>query len=194
MSEKKDTTLHLTVAGFSTGQPTFGQPTLSVYGPLPEDHQLYALVGRVASEWAHIEHILDLTIWKLAEIPNARGACITSQILGINPRCKAIASLGANRLSPNLLKEFRKLANDSFVVSDLRARIVHDPWYMEVSGKTAQFKAMPVSDPRYGIQDVSDSEINDTITKIKALQARASGLRSNVLDELESSQKKPGKG
>src|SRR5262245_35059281 len=30
---------------------------------LPEEHPFYALVGRVASEWAHLEHILDTTIW-----------------------------------------------------------------------------------------------------------------------------------
>src|SRR5436190_450935 len=28
-------------------------------GPLPDDHPFYALVGRVASEWAHLEHIVD---------------------------------------------------------------------------------------------------------------------------------------
>lgn len=172
-----------------------GQATLSLHGPLPPNHPLYVRIGRVASEWAHIEHILDLIIWKLADIHDKQGACITSQILGVNPRCKAIATLGAGRLSPNLLKKFRTLASDSFVVSDLRARILHDPWYIEqVSGKTCQFKAMPASDPRYGIQDVDESEIDKTITKIKALQERASSLHGNVLVELEPSWKKPDEG
>src|SRR4051812_10953844 len=27
--------------------------------PLPAEHSFYALVGRVASEWSHFEHILD---------------------------------------------------------------------------------------------------------------------------------------
>jgi hypothetical protein len=171
------------------------QATLSLHAPLPPNHPLYARIGRVASEWAHIEHILDLIIWKLADIHDKQGACITSQILGVTPRCKAIGALGASRLSANLLKKFRKLASDSFAVSDLRARIIHDPWYIEqVSGKTGQFKAMPASDLRYGIQDVGVSEINDTIAKIKALQERASSLRGDVLVELEPSQKKPGEG
>jgi hypothetical protein len=91
------------------------------------------------------------------------------------------------------LKKFRTLASNSFVVSDLRARILHDPWYIEqVSGKTGQFKAMPAADLRYGIHDVGKTEINDTIAKIKALQERASSLRGDVLAELEPSQKKPG--
>jgi hypothetical protein len=50
----------------------------------------------------------------------------------------------------------------------------------QVSGKTGPFKAMPTSDLRYGIQDVGESEINDTIAKIKALQERASSLRGDV--------------
>jgi hypothetical protein len=72
------------VATGSTGMfaMTGMQATLSVHGPLPPDHPLYARIGRVASEWAHIEHILDLIIWKLANIHDKQGACITSQILG----------------------------------------------------------------------------------------------------------------
>jgi hypothetical protein len=135
---------------------TGGQAILSLHGPLPPNHPLYARIGRVASEWAHIEHILDLIIWKLADIHDKHGACITSHVFGVNPRCKAIGALGASRLSANLLKKFRQLASDSFAVADLRARILHDPWYIEqVSGKTGQFKAMPASDLQYGIQWMS---------------------------------------
>jgi hypothetical protein len=47
---------------------TFFAPRVTIHGPLPEDHPFYALVGRVASEWAHLEHILDTTIWDLLGI------------------------------------------------------------------------------------------------------------------------------
>src|SRR5262245_1557816 len=32
---------------------------------LPDEHSFYNMVGRVASEWAHFEHVLDLAIWEL---------------------------------------------------------------------------------------------------------------------------------
>jgi len=33
--------------------------------PLPAKHSRYALIGRVAAEWAQLEHLLDLIIWNL---------------------------------------------------------------------------------------------------------------------------------
>jgi hypothetical protein len=32
----------------------------------PNDHPLYATVGRVAAEWAELEHGLDQIIWRLS--------------------------------------------------------------------------------------------------------------------------------
>lgn len=51
---------------------------------LPADHSFYTLVGRVASEWSHFEHTLDLTIWELARwgtdgFTDQTAACITAQ-------------------------------------------------------------------------------------------------------------------
>ena len=61
-------------------------PWLLAPGPLPEDHPFYALVGRVASEWAHLEHIIDLTIWKLLDVDDRLGACLTAQYPGVGHR------------------------------------------------------------------------------------------------------------
>src|SRR5580700_5640440 len=59
---------------------------LTIHKPLPEEHPFYSVVGRVASEWSHLEHILDLTIWEIIGIRPEIAACVTSQILGVNPR------------------------------------------------------------------------------------------------------------
>ena len=36
---------------------------------LPDAHPFYALIGRVAAEWARLEHNLDLIIWDLLKSP-----------------------------------------------------------------------------------------------------------------------------
>ena len=48
----------------------------------PPDHPIYALIGRAASAWAHLEHTLDLIIWDLSLGEQQRVACVTAQILG----------------------------------------------------------------------------------------------------------------
>jgi hypothetical protein len=142
--------------------------------PLPADHPFYANIGRVASEWAHIEHILDLVIWELARVEQQPlGACITAQIMGVGGRCKAIVALGGLRgLSAEILKRVRTLMSHSYPVADLRARVVHDPWYIEPeAGQVGQFKSMAYSDQRHGIKDVTQTEIDDTIKRIQKVES-----------------------
>jgi len=166
--------------------------TVKLHSNLPDSHPFYAAVGRIASEWSHLEHVLDLTIWELAKVAPKAGACITSQIMGVGPRCKAILTLGAMRgLSPKLRKKYRTIMGESYTVADDRARAIHDPWYGEVSGQAAQFRAMPYSDPRFGIMDISESDLDQTLKKIRKLQLRAREVKTEVQAELGASRGKP---
>ena len=38
---------------------TAGSTDFNTHTPLPTDHIFYNMVGRVASEWSHLEHVLD---------------------------------------------------------------------------------------------------------------------------------------
>jgi hypothetical protein len=133
-------------------------------GPLPEDHPFYALVGRVASEWAHLEHIVDLTIWEL---------------------------LLARGLTREHVKPFRKLRSEAFDDADWRARWVHDPWFIQEGTQPAQFRAMPDVDPRFGLQAISEDEVKSTIDEIKKLQQQARDAQKIVLDALAALREKP---
>ena len=155
---------------------------MSMHTRLPEDHPFYALVGRVASEWSHLEHILDETIWDLLRADKALAACVTSQLLAVGQRCNAIDLLGRARgISDNFRRPYRQLRQDAFSVADRRNRIVHDAWLFEmVSGKPHQFRAMPVADPKFGPQEISEDEISDTLSKIYDLQSRAVEAGTNI--------------
>ena len=175
-----------------------GEVKLRYHTPLPTDHPFYGLVGRVASEWSHLEHILDLVIWDLASwrvggLGANVVACITSQIMGVGPRCKAIISLGRIYLLDDkaVLHPFRALMSRSYELADRRARIVHDPWYIDVDLKQpSQFRAMPYSDPHYGQRDITDAEIAKLIEGIRGLQKTAGELRAVVQAALAASTKK----
>jgi hypothetical protein len=113
--------------------------------------------------------------------------------MGVGPRCKVIINLGrlywgTERIFDDATaKLFRTLMSDSYVVADDRARVVHDPWYLEGNqGAPAQFKAMPYSDPRYGFVEITEAEVNETLDKIRKLRMRASELASAVYERVES--------
>jgi hypothetical protein len=121
-----------------------------IHKPLLADHQFYAIVGRGASEWSHLEHILNSQSGSCARRVLR---CITSQILGVNPRCKAIEMLLLTETldtEGSISKAYRSLSSESFKSADWRARFVHDPWYLKVSPSAAetatQFRAMPTVD------------------------------------------------
>ncbi len=78
--------------------------------PLPEDHVFYRNVGRVASEWSHLEHALDVAIWELSGTKPEIASCITAQIMGVGPRCKTIMNLASHfGMSSAELKPLRTL-------------------------------------------------------------------------------------
>ena len=149
------------------------------------------LVGRVASEWSHLEHVLDMTIWALLGADDRLAACVTSQIMGVGPRCKAIAVLGTVLgIRPETIKDYRKLMSDSYGPADERARIVHDPWYSEkTTQEPSQFKAMPYTNPRLGLVEITEDEIESVVTRIANLKTRASNLLNAVQTELSTLRK-----
>jgi len=169
--------------------------------PLPE-HPIYSFVGQVASEWAHLEHILDLIIWDLAGVVHAEGACITAQLMGVRPRyLTLIAQLTLrSKTQPQFSRFITKvnaLMGSSYDPGDRRNRIVHDPWYVTfedgpglltkpLSEQPAQFKSMPSKNLTFGIEEVDLEEIKKTLADIKSLAANAENLKNEISVEIKA--------
>lgn len=78
-------------------------PVLRAYSRPPDNHPIYHVIGQVAAEWSALEHILDQVIWELLGPPTEQGACITSQLMGVGPRCRAIiAQLTFGKRKPEI--------------------------------------------------------------------------------------------
>ena len=113
---------------------TSGRASLTILGPLPENHPFYEKIGRVAASWARLEHTLDLMIWELAKGEQPAISCITSQIMGSSGRFRAIKALCELRhVSTAVATEINNLDRPIFQTSLKRNRLVHDAWYMEQS-------------------------------------------------------------
>ena len=166
---------------------------------LPANHPFYALVGRVASEWSHFEHTLDLIIWDLARwqtsgFSDQIAACITAQIGGAIGRCHAIEALSEFRGIPDkpIISAIRKLRGDSARPADDRARVVHDAWYIEEpSHIPGVFRAMPKTDRRFGVHGYTEPEFNTLLAKIAALQKRSGDISDEISDALNTLRNMP---
>lgn len=175
-------------SGLATAGLT-AETTIRSFTRPPDDHPVYNLIGRVAAEWAQLEHTLDRTIWKLAKVPGSRGACVTAQMMGVWPRFNAIEALLTQRSGKlpamqEFIKPVQTLTRKCRDTSEERNRIIHDPWYVDESGKTARHRSMPRSELVYGIKDHDRSKILGTIENIKRLIDRAEELRTEIFSRL----------
>ena|ERR1700730_4175859 len=150
------------------------QATLVVraFSKPPEDHPLYAAVGRVAAEWAELEHHLDRIIWQLSGTTPHLASCITSQMIGHFPRFNAIRALvSANpklkTASSSLLKLIEKESGKVSELAEARARRVHDTWFVEQgTGEPHQFKSMPRKKHVFGFHPEATNDMEKLIGQI----------------------------
>lgn len=160
-----------------------------LHNPLPEGQPFYAKIGRVAAEWAHLEHTLDTIIWDLSGIDPVKGACITAQVTGARGRYNVLTALGKLKgLKGDTIKRINVLMNDTFGIQEQRNRIVHDAWFIDTNrNQITQHRSMPVKNPAFGFEDVSDQGIDLLISKIHLMVEDAIALRTLISDELEPS-------
>jgi hypothetical protein len=157
--------------------------------PLPPDHPMHALVGRVAAEWSQVEHVLDIVIWRLAKVDDATGACLTGQIIGSFGRITAIYALCKHRgINEEIIKKVDDLRKNLKGSQDRRNRILHDAWYVsETDGKETQiqqFKNMARDEWLFGFHEVDEAFVVKTLGKIGKRLAEAGELVNVISDAL----------
>jgi hypothetical protein len=167
-----------------------GRATMTVRKPLPPDHPMHALVGRIAADWSQVEHVLDIVIWRLANVDDATGACLTGQIIGSFGRITAIYALSKHRgLNDEILAQITELQRKLKGSQDRRNRILHDAWYVtETDGKevqTQQFKTMARDEWLFGFHDVDEAFITETLAKIGRRLKESEALLAITIDALQ---------
>ncbi len=155
--------------------------------PLPEDHPFYPLIGRVAAEWAQLEHVLDLIIWDLTEGDKITNSCVTGQIMSHSPRFKAILALAEHRgYNKKTLSDIKSLRQKMFGVSEKRNRYIHDAWILQTfgedMGEVGQFQNYSEKNKAFGFSPISGKDILNCIDEIKNKTKMISVLRSKLLD------------
>jgi hypothetical protein len=183
----------ITIGGGSSA--AFGGAfNVQTFERLPDESPIYSLVGQVASDWAYLEHTLDLIVWQLAGIDQRKGACITAQVMGHGPRCDTIIALGSIAgLSSHILKRVDALKGRLFATATSRNRIIHDPWIKisetglaGTSERPGQYKSMARKILKFGADPSQIDDIEKTIAAIRGHRRECSELRNEIIRELEA--------
>lgn len=151
-----------------------------------EDVAVLTDIGRIALYSAYVERLLDRMTWLLMGGDPAAHAPETSKLPGADQRFAKIATTGAGKplfdaeIAP-LLGPLRQRAADLW---DARARIIHDPWYLEEDGvSTRQFRAMPKKGPAvFEHVEVSLTEVVQVVDRLVALWNDLAPIHDRIAD------------
>ncbi|MGH7080147.1 MAG: hypothetical protein ACREFU_18875 [Acetobacteraceae bacterium] len=160
-----------------------GQTTTAVgVVPLPDAHPFYAVVGRIAAEWAQMEHAPDLIIWDLLGAPQDLGSCVTQQLSGYRSRFIAITALSsAHGLGKDLTDKITALQGRTQDLAVNRNRFVHGAWFMtQPEEDLAQFKSLTRRQRKFGIEAISDDDARQTINRIREKVEEITNLRAEI--------------
>jgi hypothetical protein len=102
----------------------FARPSETELAP-----EFYQAIGRVATEWALLEFLIDEAIWRLAGLSQETGACITSHLQSANRRMQALIALVRLRGGlPSHITSLNKTSSRMDELARMRNRFIHDTW------------------------------------------------------------------
>ncbi len=95
----------------------------------------YRAIGHVAVRWSRLEANIATQLWRLADVDDGPGACLTSQIVGVSRLLDALRSIVIFRGgSTGLVSKLQKFAAKSYGLVEKRNRVIHDDWYFYPTG------------------------------------------------------------
>jgi hypothetical protein len=155
----------------------------TVSGP-PQFHflpEFAELISHAANSWAYLEYYINASIWTLAGVAPALGACVTSQVYTINARLDALVALmKLRRVDDQLIKRVSRFQGSVREAQDLRNRIVHDLWFNDnhVPKNMGRLRITATRDLKFGIDSITIESLRSDVTKIEVRRREAGAIRS----------------
>jgi hypothetical protein len=146
----------------------------------------YTAIGKIASNWAALELIINSVIWCLAGVDDEAGACITANIFTIDGRLKTLIALMKLRGAEQaIVTDLNRFANDSREIANKRNRIVHDPWAAEFpTGTPHHFQITADRNLVFGYKPMETSSVNEVVDEIAEFINRLTEILDGAKDLL----------
>jgi hypothetical protein len=144
----------------------------------------YALIGLIASDWAVLEAVIDLTLWDLVGGEEKNVACLTAQYIGLFSRINALMALV--RLqggSKKLLEDIEKFQKDVRGINEQRNRAVHDPIKVGENGQLERIVITAQKALKFETVPLEYAKLVDTVSLIKQFIGRFANLRERIIRE-----------
>jgi hypothetical protein len=146
-------------------------------------------IARIASLWARLEYDVNASIWALAELRPALGACITAQIYTLQGHLSALLALAKLReVDAILIKRINKFADDVRVGQDIRNRVIHDLWLNDrgTPGNMGHLRITADKTLKFVIESVPLFELTAQVEKVEALVTVFASIRKAIEAALPS--------
>jgi hypothetical protein len=154
-------------------------------------------IAKIISYWSALEYHINMSIWHLAGIYPAIGACITEQIYTLDGRLKALLALMKIRRAPEtLVSRVNKFSEKSRKAQEVRNKIAHHTWHQGVETKemmqleigakrslTYGFKPLPIESLKTD-QDTVRNAMREAVEIRDATEAALLTLAEIPLGEL----------
>jgi hypothetical protein len=140
-------------------------------------------IARVASVWARLEYDVSASIWMLAGVRPAMGACITSQIFTLRGRLDALLALAKlRRVDPVIIKKINRFADDVRGGQEIRNRIIHDQWLQDNlnPGQMGHLRITAAKVLEFEIKPVIFPDLAADLDKLEDFQRRFHGIRREI--------------
>ena len=145
---------------------------------------IYYEIGRIASVWSMLEFNIDQLIWKLLDVEQTLGACITTQIMGIAPRIRSLkALLEVFRAPKHFIKKINKFSDKIIPMQEERNRLIHDPWFINNERPVQIRKAIIKNEIVYKTLVIDVEKIKEIYNKTLALLKEFNGYINEIQNE-----------
>jgi hypothetical protein len=146
----------------------------------PDDYA--QCIAKITSYWAALEYNINMSIWHLAGVYPAIGACITEQIFTLDGRMKALlALLKLRRVPDGLVRRVNKFSEKSRKAQDIRNRVTHQTWYQDVDSK--QMSQLIIGAKRtltYAFEPVSIDTLKEDQDTVRNAMREATAIRDAI--------------
>jgi hypothetical protein len=140
-------------------------------------------IARMSSSWARLEYDINASIWLLADMRPALGACVTSQIYTINGRLSALLSLAKLRgLDAKILKKINKFCEEVRAGQTIRNRVMHDMWLLDKSHpeQMGQLRVTAEKTLHFKIEPIMFLDLVADFEKLDGLQTTFYKIRQSI--------------
>ena len=166
-------------------KPSSPQALDDPYSNIPSEH--YVAIGQAVAVWADFELTVDRMLWKMLGVPQAVGACVTSQFNSVFARLQALQSLAhLHRASEDDLKKLGRFKADLSSFSERRNRIVHDARFRRHTGEVGRLELLARKELHFGIQTETVESLRQFRDEIAAKRREFIALFRSILRKTQA--------